>query len=264
MTKEQYDLHFNQYFGNQNVRSPDIEEKKEEAKKSEVDMGSVRQMADGNIDDIEQLASILKKLCNAAWGTDWGELSPDLKKGEDVNSLLLPQITMEINEKDIAAGYSLKPTLFDTIIERDASGKKTGEIFFLYRQWFDCNIEFNIYGQSSVEARKLKNNFQKLLAVYSGYLKRHGISEMLFEKEVHSKMSLNYNSKAAMIPIYYYVKFEEITVVKKSVLDKIDISLGIKSVDAEKIVTIIEKGENLERGIDLHFYAEDDQNDYEF
>ncbi len=37
----------------------------------EYDVQTFRQMADGNIDDIEQLALILKKLCNAAWGANW-------------------------------------------------------------------------------------------------------------------------------------------------------------------------------------------------
>jgi hypothetical protein len=65
-------------------------------------MQTLRHVADDNIDDVEQLADILKRICNAAWGHDWGELSPDLKKGENSDSIILPQITVDINTRDIA------------------------------------------------------------------------------------------------------------------------------------------------------------------
>ena len=55
---------------------------------------TIRQAADGNIDTIDQLAYILKKLLNAAWGVGWGEISPDLKTGEDSSKPILPQITI--------------------------------------------------------------------------------------------------------------------------------------------------------------------------
>ena len=44
------------------------------------DIPVLRRMADENMDSLEQLAFVLKKLCNAAWGEGWGEFSPDLKK----------------------------------------------------------------------------------------------------------------------------------------------------------------------------------------
>ena len=42
-------------------------------------LGELSLMADDNIDGIEQLCDILKKLLNAAWGCNWGEISTDLK-----------------------------------------------------------------------------------------------------------------------------------------------------------------------------------------
>ena len=64
----------------------------------EYSVQTFRHVADDNIDDIEQLADILKKLCNAAWGAGWGELSPDLKRGENSDNIKLPQITLDVNE----------------------------------------------------------------------------------------------------------------------------------------------------------------------
>ena len=130
---------------------------------------TLRHVADDNIDDIEQLAEILKKLCNAAWGDGWGELSPDLKKGENSSDITLPQITLEINTKDISEGLGgLKPTLVDVIKELDESGEETGDAFLVYRQWFDSVVEFNIYGRTSKEARTLQKKFENLITVYTG------------------------------------------------------------------------------------------------
>ena len=79
-----------------------------------------RHVADDNIDDLEHLAEILKRLCNAAWGQGWGELSPDLKKGENSSEIIVPQITLDINTRDIAEGIGgLKPTLVDIVKETD-------------------------------------------------------------------------------------------------------------------------------------------------
>ena len=111
--------------------------------------------ADEHIDDIEKVAEILKQLCNAAWGSDWGELSPDIKYGEDETQLVLPQITVDINTRDVAEGIGgLKPRLVGIIDEVDDDGNLTGDAFLTYRQWYDCNVEFNIYAHNAKEARE--------------------------------------------------------------------------------------------------------------
>lgn len=224
-----------------------------------------QRMADGNIDDIDQLAEILKKLCNAAWGSGWGEFSPDLKRGEHADEIVFPQITIGINEKDVTTeGKPIKPILFDSFKEVNENGEFTGDVFFAYRQWFDTVVEFDIYAQTNAEARKLKNNFRKLVLAYTGYLKNAGLSEIFFLREVPSKMSLNYNEKLPMIPLYYYIRFEEITVIRKSLIDRIDVELEIKTVDPEKIMMIVENGENSQENVDLHFYTGNDGIQYEF
>ena len=206
----------------------------------EYDIQAFRQMADGNIDDVEQLADILKKLCNAAWGINWGELSPDLKKGEDSASVTLPQITLDINTRDIATGIGgLKPLLLDIVNEIDEQGAQTGDAFLIYRQWFDCIIEFDIYGRTNQEARKLQRKFENLLTVYTGYLKRQGISEMLFEREVSPKNSLNYDESIAMRCIYYYIRFESIIPIRQSLINSINVEIGASKISTDKVKTLI-------------------------
>lgn len=215
-----------------------------------------RQMADDNIDDLDEIARILKNLCNAAWGEGWGELSTDLKKGEDSSSLVLPQIVLDINTKDVAEGMGgPKPKLIDIVKETDEEGNETGDSFLIYRQWFDTNIEFNIYGRTNAEARKLQRRFEKLIMVYTGYLKRQGISEIMYEREVSAKFSLNYDEKAVMRCIFYYIRLESIIPVRQSHINSINLKIGANQVDAEQVRTLIQN--SAEKPVELDFFSGD-------
>lgn len=217
-----------------------------------------RHVADDNIDDIEQLADILKRLCNAAWGNDWGELSPDLKKGENSSSIILPQITIDMNTRDVAEGIGgPKPILVDVIKETTEEGIETGDAFLIYRQWFDCNVEFNFYGRTNKEARQLQRKFENLLTVYTGYLKRQGVSEIFFEREVSAKYSLNYNESTPMRCIYYYIRFESITPIRQSLINSINAEIGANNISADKVKTLIGNPDKVSDPIELDFFDGD-------
>lgn len=229
---------------------------KESVSSNEYDMLALRLTADGNIDDIEELANVLKKLCNAAWGMNWGEISPDLKKGENSDEILLPQIVLDINTRDIAEGIgSFKPILTDIIDEKDENGTPTGDAFLIYRQWFDCNVEFCFYGRNNKEARQLQKRFESLITVYTGYLKRQGISEIFFEKETSPKCSLHYDESVPMRCIYYYIRLETVTPVRRSLIDTINLEIGANKISTDKVRTLIESGKS--EIIDFDFFDGD-------
>lgn len=231
----------------------------------EYDMQTFRHVADDNIDDVEQLADILKRLCNAAWGLGWGELSPDLKKGENSNDIILPQITIDINTRDVAENIGgIKPKLVDIVKELDANGNETGDAFLVYRQWFDCNVEFNFYGRNNKDARKLQRKFESLLAVYTGYLKRQGISEIFFEREVSPKSSLNYDESTPMRCIYYYIRFESITPIRQSLINNINVDIGAAQISTEKVKTLINNSSKNSDPIELDFFDGDNGITYNF
>lgn len=184
-----------------------------------------RYVSENNIDDIDQLGELIRKVLNAAWGGDWGDISPELKVDETYKDILLPQITFDINSREVADGTSVKPKLTDTISEI-VNGKKTGDGFNIYRQWFDCIVEFNFWGRNTLEARQLMNRFEGLMGAYSGYLKKQGISEIFFLKEIAPKQSMKYIEGIPMRSLMYYVRLERIQSVRVSMLQKIDIEVS--------------------------------------
>lgn len=216
--------------------------------------------ADGNISNIEDLVNIIKQLCNAAWGNDWGEMSLDIKKGEDSSNIKLPQIIADINTRDISEGLSnLKPLLTEVQKEIDEDGNETGDAFLIYRQWFDANIEFDIYGNNPKECRELCQKFEELITIYSGYLKRKGLSEIFFLREISPKSSLNFSENIPMRCILYYVRFENITPVRVSVINSINTQIGANRIDTKKVRSLIEKSKINNNAFELDFFDGDNE-----
>ena len=216
--------------------------------------------ADGNISNIEDLINIIKQLCNAAWGNNWGEMSLDIKKGEDSSNIKLPQIIADINTRDISEGLSnLKPLLTEVQKEIDENGKETGDAFLIYRQWFDANIEFDIYGNNPKECRELCQKFEELITIYSGYLKRKGLSEIFFLREISPKSSLNFSENIPMRCILYYVRFENITPVRVSVINSINTQIGANRIDTKKVRSLIEKSKINNNAFELDFFDGDNE-----
>lgn len=231
-------------------------------------LGELSLMADDNIDGIEQLCDILKKLLNAAWGSNWGEISPDLKKGEDSSKIVTPQITVDINNRDIAEKMPLKPVLINTVKEK-VNGQYTGDSLLIYRQWFDCVVEFDFYGRTAKETRQLQYKFESLLAIYTGYLKRQGVSEILFLKEVSSRNSLNFTEQVPMKCLMYWVRFERITPIRQSLINRINADIGVKAISEEKVKMVVEANQNITSNsqdpveIEFDFFNQDTGVDYE-
>lgn len=213
--------------------------------------------ADGNISNIEDLARILKELCNAAWGSDWGELSLDIKTGEDSSNIVLPQILADINTRDITDQFPLKPVLMDVQQEKDGDGNETGDAFLMYRQWFDANVEFDIYAHNNKECRELLQKFERLIMVYSGYLKRKGLAEIFFLREISPKSSLNFSENTPMRCILYYVRFECVTPVRVSRINSINAKIGANQVTSTKVKTLLEQSKDKKDMIELDFFDGD-------
>lgn len=184
-----------------------------------------RYHAEGSISDIDQVGELLRKLLNAAWGSDWGELSPELSLGESPSHTKLPAITYDIVSREISSGVGrIKPTLIESYSEV-VDGKPTGDIISVYNQLFDCIVEFDCWGSSSLEARDLLNRFEKILTFHAGFLKERGIQEMFFLKEIPSKQSIHYLDDYYMKTIIYFIRLERKSFVRQSTFKDIEVEV---------------------------------------
>lgn len=180
--------------------------------------------ADGNIDELDKLGEELRQLFNILWGTNWGTISPDSCKGDDSENIILPQINYSMNLREVSKGTSPKPVLIDTIDEV-VNGIKTGESVKVFRQSFDCIVEFNIFASTSKDCRELASRFEEAMMLYAGILKRIGVSELFFLKEVPAKYSLSYTDAVPMKCLYFFVRLERIKTIRTNQIKEITLKL---------------------------------------
>lgn len=223
---------YNQYFGKDEIYTPVQSEGSSTHSAIQHTLPTSasrdRMTANGNVDDIDKLGEILRKLLNAAWGSNWGTISPETSKGDDAEKIIVPQINYGINLREVADGSSPKPTLMDTIKE-EVNGQPTGDHFRVYRQSFDCIVEFNFWDSTSKACRDLMNSFEEVIATYTGYLKKEGVSEIFFLKEVPAKYSLNYSDSTPMKCLYFFVRLERIKKIRVSAINEIEMKLSAKN-----------------------------------
>lgn len=170
------------------------------------------------IQNVDELALIIKAILELSWGKDWGELVPEYI--EDQENPIFPKIVYDINTRELSEFNSKKPMLFQNIDEV-VDGKPTGDGFSIYRQWYDTVVEFNFYARTIKEARELMHRFEQIIYIYMGVIKQKGLSEMIYLEEIPSEKSLKYKPGTPMKANAYYVRFENIYKVRHSLLKEI-------------------------------------------
>jgi hypothetical protein len=219
---------YNNYFGTKERQS-------ENSGSSQLDNEPQEEFR-GNIGDIDTFAELLRTILNAVWGSNWGEFGPELKRGEDPENITLPQITYDIYNREVTEKMPIKPILTGTLKEV-VEGKETGDAFQIYRQWFDCIVEFNIWGKDTFETRTIANGLETILGSYAGYFKKKGIAEMFFLREVSSRLSDRYLEGMPMKAILYYFKIERIQTLRVSTIEKINFAIEAYDRESQNRVT---------------------------
>ena len=184
----------------------------------------VHRLVDADVDPLEHLCQALQLLTNTAWGPSWGLMTLETPTGTNPDELTLPCIVIDMSQREVQEKKSPKATMIRTVKE-SINGVDTGDHLQVYRQWYDCVIEFDFYGRNVLEARKLMHRFETLMIASGGLLKREGISEVFFLREVTPKQSLNYVSDLSMKCAMYYYRFEVDYVVRTSAINRIMLEL---------------------------------------
>lgn len=188
---------------------------------------SLQQMtAEGSVETVGEACDLIRMLLNTAWGSNWGELVDVTQVGEDADKINTPLITYNTNLREVSPGTNVKPQYMQTKNEV-INGKNTGDSFKIHRQFFDCIVEFDFYDNSASSTDELMNKFEKIIITYTGFLKRKGIKEIFFLKEIPSKYSLNYVFNVPMRCLLFYVQLERSHTVRVSTMKQIEENIRI-------------------------------------
>lgn len=185
-----------------------------------------RLQACGSISTINEFGELLRKMLNSIWGSNWGDLSPDSSSGNDHDNVVIPSIRYSTNLREVSEGKSPKPTLMDIKSEL-INGINENEHYKIYRQSFDCIVEFNIRANTSKDCAELSERFEDAIILNTGYLKKKGVSEIFFLKEVPAKYSYYFVENIPTKCLYFFVRLEKSRVISISSLKEIEAKLKL-------------------------------------
>ena len=176
-----------------------------------------RLLADGNM-TIEDFHDTLKALLDAAWGEDWGMYIDDEPTGSTPESIRFPIIaydtTNRVPTKEIA---TKKPRLFHYGVDPN----NPGDSIYVYRQWFDYTIRFDVWAQTNKECSATASRLEDLLLTYAGYIKSCGVDEITFLSEGIDLAPDKWRLEGIVKSIRYLIRIQRITIIRKKTLKEV-------------------------------------------
>lgn len=188
-------------------------------------IASRRQQADGTM-DYEQMMQTLKYLLDAAWGPNWGRITPDGPNVTDPNNLEMPIIVHYLNflEPGLVGKTTreLRPRFRMLEREEDANGTMP-PLVKVMGQVFDAEIVFEVWEETNFQVERMARMLRETLAIYAGYLKEKGLKEFHFARMETELSDREISDRHKVRRLSYFVKFEEITLVPTDTLKVIEV-----------------------------------------
>lgn len=187
-----------------------------------------RLVADGSA-DLEKFTDLIEKLLLATWGADWGTFSEEFPTGNTPEDNPMPHITYSLLSRKKLPGRSLKKQGFESYDDPEHPGER----IIPSREWFECAFEFNLYERTNRDSRKLSERFEELIERYKGFLKKQGISEILFDEEAAGGIGGSSRQGLPHRVLRYKVHIERITYVRSHELKQIEVLLDAVNLDLQ-------------------------------
>ena len=102
----------------------------------------------------------------------------------------------------------------ESLIDPDIPGSK----IYVYGQWFDNLIRFNIVARNNKTANARALWFEELIDSWMWFFEASGVKSIRYEGRDADLVVTPENTKFAVRPLLYYVQTEKVTVVKEHVL----------------------------------------------
>lgn len=192
---------------------------------------------------IEDFVVLLQRLMNTVWKRSdqkpWGTFSYEEPNsisplnGDEQGEGVFPWITFDtISRTPSKSHKGLKPRQFETVQDEN----NPEDYFRVYRQWYDCEVEFAVFAPTNREAMDTQMKLESLVHQYTGLLKEMGVSDIIFKEEVGSKnrTASKWNSDIPHRTVTYYVRIERIIAVRNSYLKAIETKVRADMLDGQE------------------------------
>lgn len=115
----------------------------------------------------------------------------------------------------------LKPRVRQVINERtdDPNDERIGEV---YGQKFQCLIQFNVFASVYDLAEQVMEKFEEMIFTYTGYLKKNGVAEIVFEQQLTDENYDMFRQTISVRNLRYYVEVEKLTVIFQEKIKEIE------------------------------------------
>lgn len=180
------------------------------------------------IDNFEKIEEMLEGILKIELDDNWGVISFDTIKKDETDKIILPQINYSVKLREIAKGKSHKPTLTDVVDELDENKEKTGKVIKVYRQSFDCILEFRFLAKTQRECRRLMEDFEDIIVSYTGFLKKKGLGEIFFLKEISTEESMGFDKNSSVKISEYFIRLEKVKILNVNKLKNIEMKFSVK------------------------------------
>ncbi len=205
------------------------------------------------------LIKTLKKAMYSYFGKDKVTFTAAYPKTSSANSIKTPIIIYSILSKkpgSYGRNSEIKPRHRETLKDEN------GEIIEVYAQMFDYSILFEIWESDGETADETLDRFQKFIFQYTGYFKKLGVAELIFNN-IDGKKSDNsdmWRADLSCRKVIYDIRIEEITGIKVPSIENIHLDTIVYEnsfemilspmdhedeslIDKERVKTIITKGD---------------------
>lgn len=119
------------------------------------------------------------------------------------------------------AKKEMKPRFREEFKETTEEGKeRIGEI---YGQKFKCYLQFNIFSSVYATAEEVMELFEDMMLIYTGYFKKNGVSEIIFDKQFTDDYYNSLRQTLSIRNLRYYVETEKLTVIMRETIEDIQI-----------------------------------------
>lgn len=178
--------------------------------------------AEANIADFDDAMELIHNVWTKVHREDCG-FSEEQPLGEDAEQLRLPLIVYDLQHRKHSEHHKTgsKPKQFDVYPDPEQPGHNLTEV----TEWFDCIVDFYVYGRAHGDAKMWTKNLENFFLGYTGHFKKSGVHEILFIEEGPNRVSTEYRQDLPHRRLRYLVRIQRTQIVRTIRLDEVDVKV---------------------------------------